>query len=137
MELASNLSGQEETKAFRDDLESRINQLDAAVKFFGKDARRLPNTSCFTMPGVLNETQVMAFDLAGIMISAGSACSSGKVQSSHVLKAMGVEKEEAETAIRVSFGRGNTEADVDKFIKTWSGLYGRLGVSEQRAVSAA
>ncbi len=135
--LTNNLSHPEEFLILRDSLETRIAEMVPTVKFFGKNVERLPNTSCFTMPGVLNETQVMAFDLAGIMISAGSACSSGKVQSSHVLEAMGIEKEEAETAIRVSFGWGNTEKDVDNFIKTWSGLYGRLGVSEHQAVSAA
>jgi cysteine desulfurase len=74
------------------------------------------------MPGVPSEVQVMALDLAGVSVSAGSACSSGKVKASHVLTAMGVAPEEAGSAIRVSLGWTTTEADVERFVAAWTDL---------------
>jgi cysteine desulfurase len=71
------------------------------------------------MPGVEAEQQLIALDLAGIAVSAGSACSSGKVEPSHVLAAMGIEAEEAATAIRVSMGWSTTEQDVERFCAAW------------------
>lgn len=75
------------------------------------------------MPGVNSELQVMNFDLAGIAISAGSACSSGKVKSSHVLIAMGADETAAGEAIRVSLGRMTTAIEIDKFVEVWQKLY--------------
>lgn len=105
----------------RDDLERRLP--DAHVH--GADAPRLPNTACLGMPGMGNETQVMAFDLEGVAISAGAACSSGKVGVSHVLLAMGVDPAAAREAVRVSLGWTTTPADVDRFVAVWHGLYDR------------
>lgn len=122
--------------ALRDRLEAQIKRLSPDSRIFGQRANRLPNTSCFTMPGVGSEAQVMSLDLAGVMVSAGSACSSGKVKSSHVLRAMGVEQDIAGTAIRISFGRGNAEADVDKLMNAWGRLFARHGFSEQTAAAA-
>ena len=87
------------------------------------------------MPGVGNQTQLIALDLAGIHVSTGSACSSGKVGPSHVLAAMGVEPAEAASAIRVSLGWASTDADVDRFVAAWTGLYcqGREGGCDQGA----
>ncbi|WP_126137003.1 MULTISPECIES: cysteine desulfurase family protein [Tritonibacter] len=87
--------------------------------FVGKDARRLPNTSCFATPGWKGETQVMQMDLAGFAISAGSACSSGKVRASAVLTAMGFDETTAQGAIRVSLGADTTETDVLRFAEAW------------------
>lgn len=87
--------------------------------FMGKTARRLPNTTCFASPGWKGETQVMQMDLAGFAISAGSACSSGKVRASTVLTAMGFDEFTAQSAIRVSLGRETTETDVLSFAKSW------------------
>lgn len=87
--------------------------------FVGKDARRLPNTSCFATPGWKGETQVMQMDLAGFAISAGSACSSGKVRASPVLTAMGYDESTAQGAIRVSLGLETTEEDVLRFADAW------------------
>jgi cysteine desulfurase len=115
--------------AWRDDLEARIVALAPDAKMFGAGARRLANTSCFTMPGVASETQVMALDLAGIAISAGAACSSGKVGVSHVLKAMGAPEAEASSAIRVSLGWRSRTGDIDQFIDAWRALYGRAGAA--------
>lgn len=87
--------------------------------FVGKDARRLPNTSCFAVPGWKGETQVMQMDLAGFAISAGSACSSGKLRPSGVLLAMGHDADTARGAIRVSLGPQVTEDEVMRFAETW------------------
>ena len=77
------------SQALRDRLEAEILAAAPAARIFGRGAARLPNTSCLAMPGVSNQTQLIAFDLAGIAVSTGSACSSGKVGPSHVLAAMG------------------------------------------------
>jgi cysteine desulfurase len=80
------------------------------------------------MPGVTSAIQVMAFDLAGFAVSAGAACSSGKVAASHVLAAMGVDRDDAGCAVRVSLGWTTTDADIDAFIDAWRDLRSRLGV---------
>ena len=85
----------------------------------GKDAPRLPNTACFITPGWKGETQVMAMDLAGFAISAGSACSSGKVKASRVLSAMGYDDVEASSAIRVSLGPTTTKEEILRFADAW------------------
>lgn len=87
--------------------------------FVGKEADRLPNTSCFATPGWKGETQVMQMDLAGFAISAGSACSSGKVRASKVLTAMGYNEDVASSAIRVSLGPDTTKDDVLRFAEAW------------------
>ncbi len=107
----------------RDRLEAACAEYGAEV--VGADAPRLPNTSCLTMPGVSSETQVMAFDLDGIAVSAGAACSSGKVGPSHVLAAMGVADEVAGTAIRVGLGRDTSDAEIDRFVEAWKKLFRR------------
>jgi cysteine desulfurase len=93
--------------------------------FVGNDAERLPNTSCFAVPGWKGETQVMQMDLAGFAVSAGSACSSGKVRESRVLRAMGFGEEVARSAIRVSLGPATTEDEVRRFAEAWLKAYGR------------
>ena len=98
---------------------------DAVV--FGKEVPRIANTSLIALPGVDAETQIMALDLAGIYVSAGSACSSGKVTESHVLRAMGIDNAVSRCAIRISLGFENTIEEVDKFIEVWSGLTKRRG----------
>ena len=87
--------------------------------FVGKGANRLPNTSCIILPGWKGETQVMQMDLAGFAISAGSACSSGKVKESRVLRAMGYDAVAASSAIRVSLGPTTTEDEVMRFAEAW------------------
>ena len=87
--------------------------------FVGKDDARLPNTSCFSVPGWKGETQVIQMDLAGFAISAGSACSSGKVRESRVLRAMGYPAEVARSAVRVSLGPLTTEGEVRGFADAW------------------
>lgn len=87
--------------------------------FVGKESKRLPNTSCFATRGWKGETQVMQMDLAGFAISAGSACSSGKLRASPVLRAMGYDEEAAKGAIRVSLGLETTKEDVLRFAESW------------------
>jgi len=121
----------------RDRLERGVRELVPATRIFGSGAPRLPNTSCFSMPGVASETQVMALDLGGVAVSAGSACSSGKVAPSHVLRAMKVEDEYAACAVRVSFGWTNVDQDVDRLLDVWGSLYARLGSGVQTQAPAA
>lgn len=118
----------------RDGLEERLARLTPAPLLLGQGAPRLPNTSCIAMPGVASETQVMALDLAGVAVSAGSACSSGKVRPSHVLRAMGLGEAEAGSAIRVSLGWTSTDADVERFVAAWAKINERLGGGEESRV---
>lgn len=91
----------------------------AGAVIFAQGAERLPNTVLFTVPGLRAETAVIGFDLAGIAVSSGSACSSGKVQPSHVVEAMGYGPELARGAVRLSLGWSSTEADIDSALKAW------------------
>ncbi len=103
----------------RDVLESLLEERAPETISVGKGARRLPNTACFASPGWRGETQVMRMDLAGFAVSAGSACSSGKVRASRVLGAMGLGPEVAGSAIRVSLGPATTKAEVRDFAEAW------------------
>ncbi len=109
----------EQVKEFRNILEKALEASSKSTIFVGKDQDRLPNTLCFATPGWKGETQVMQMDLAGFAISAGSACSSGKVRASAVLTAMGYDEVTAASAIRVSLGPRTTEEDVLRFAETW------------------
>jgi cysteine desulfurase len=88
------------------------------------------------MPGVAAERQIIAFDLAGISLSAGAACSSGKVEPSHVLAAMGVAVDEADTAIRVSLGWNTTDQDINAFLAAWREIYDRAETATNDGVAA-
>lgn len=110
---------------WRDDMEARIRAVAPDTQILAAGAERLANTSCLTMPGVLSEVQVMNLDLEGICVSAGAACSSGKVRASHVLSAMGVDGQAATESIRVSLGWDTLEGDVDRFVDAWRGVYER------------
>src|SRR5258705_5162202 len=91
----------------------------------GAEAPRLPNTSAIAMPGTPAETQIIALDLDGVMVSAGAACSSGKVGPSHVLQAMGVGPGLAASTIRVSLGWTSSGGDIAHFLEAWAALYHR------------
>ncbi len=103
----------------RNILESTLEAQAKETIFVGKGEPRLPNTSCLATPGWKGETQVMQMDLAGFAISAGSACSSGKVKASRVLQAMGFDAATAGSAIRVSLGPTTTEDEVMRFCDAW------------------
>lgn len=100
-------------------LENTIAESANKTIFVGKDANRLPNTSCFVTPGWKGETQVMVMDLAGFAVSAGSACSSGKVKTSAALAAMGFDRDHAGCALRVSLGPLTSEDEVRAFAQAW------------------
>jgi cysteine desulfurase len=106
-------------------LEAGLRQTPG-VFVFSEDAPRLPNTTLFTVPGLNAETAVIGFDLEGIAVSSGSACSSGKVQPSHVLQAMGFGPEPAKGAVRLSLGWSTTEADIDCCLEAWRKLANAL-----------
>jgi len=101
-------------------LENALEAEAPGTILIGKDAPRLPNTSCFATPGWKGETQVMSMDLAGFAVSAGSACSSGKVRASRVLTAMGFDDVTAASAIRVSMGPTTTRDEVLRFVDAWT-----------------
>ena len=113
----------------RERAEGRLAALAPEAVIYAATAPRLPNTICISMPGVPASTQVMALDLAGVMVSAGAACSSGKVRRSHVLDAMGVPEREAECAIRISLGWRTTTAEIDHLVEAWGALYARTRMS--------
>jgi cysteine desulfurase len=112
-------------RSLRDALETAIVDLAPEAVVMGAAVRRLPNTSAIAMPGTSAETQVIALDLDGVMVSAGAACSSGKVGPSHVLAAMGLPPDIASSTIRVSLGWSSTAADVDCFVQSWAALHRR------------
>lgn len=109
----------------RDELEARIAEIAPDAVFFGASTERLPNTSYLSAPGLQAETLLMALDLDGIAVSAGAACSSGKIGRPRVLDAMGVPDELSRGAVRVSLGWTSETEDVDRFVKSWSRAYER------------
>lgn len=117
--------------ALRDHFESSLKALDADIHIHGANAPRLSNTSFFSLLGVKAETAQIAFDLAGLAVSSGSACSSGKTGQSHVLKAMGVESDDG--AVRISFGPNNDESDVERALNVCAHLINRR--EEKRRVA--
>jgi cysteine desulfurase len=115
----------DEVAQLRNILESTLSAGAKGTISVGCNGARLPNTLCLIAPGWKGETQVMAMDLAGYAVSAGSACSSGKVRSSRVLHAMGVADDLAGQAIRISIGPGVTEDTVLRFADTWLTHYAK------------
>ncbi len=113
-------------------MEARRQRLEAGLRetpgliVFSDNGPRLPNTTLFTVPGLAAETALIGFDLAGIAVSSGSACSSGKVQPSHVLAAMGMSPEMAKGAVRISLGWSTSDADIDRCLEAWRKLAGSL-----------
>ncbi len=97
-----------------------------SLVIIGKDSERLANTSCFAVEGINAETALISLDLDGISVSSGSACSSGRVETSHVLIAMGLDDPVARAAIRVSFGWNTKQADTEKFLEAWASYLKRL-----------
>ena len=123
-------------RALRDALEAEIIARAPEAVVVGAAVPRLPNTAAIAMPGTPAETQVIALDLDGVMVSAGAACSSGKVGPSHVLAAMGVAPEIASSTIRVSLGWESREADIGRFVEAWTALYRRRRGGAERARAA-
>ncbi len=124
--------------ALRTLLEEGLRSISPQAVILGGAAERLPNTTLLALEGIKAETAIIALDLEGVAVSAGAACSSGKVQSSHVLAAMGVSPALARGAVRVSLGWTTTQADIERFLYAWRKLAGALskGSKEQRGIAA-
>jgi len=122
--------------ALRDKLEAAVRTIEPRSVIFGESVARVANTSFLTMPGTDSSTQLMAFDLAGVGVSTGSACSSGKVTNSAVLAAMGVDPDIAGAAVRVSLGWSTEAQDIDDFIAVWADLHARGNEMSKTLVSA-
>jgi cysteine desulfurase len=123
---AADLAKIGEVAQLRGELEKGALAIAPDAVVLSAKVERLPNTSCIAVPGVKAETLVIGLDLAGIAVSSGSACSSGKVEASHVLSAMGVPEEVAQGAIRVSLGFATKRDDIDNFLKAFAELIERL-----------
>jgi cysteine desulfurase len=121
--------------ALRDRLEAGLKVAFPQTVIFGAAAERLPNTTSFALPGVKAETAVIGLDLAGVAVSSGAACSSGKVAASHVLAAMGVPGTLTRGAVRVSLGYATQEADIERFLAAWRTLAETLS-KESRGMAA-
>lgn len=113
------IAGRERVTALRDRLEAGLIELTPNAHIMGMGAERLPNTTCIALAGMSAETLVIRFDLAGIAVSAGAACSAGKIGVSHVLMAMGLDEVAARSAIRISIGPTTTEHDIDRCLAAW------------------
>jgi cysteine desulfurase len=123
-----NLSAEPQRLAeLRDRAEAGVRAIVPETVVLSAGARRLPNTLCFAVPGIAAETAIMAFDLAGVALSAGAACSSGKVGPSEILKAMHAVPEIARGAMRLSIGWDTNQSDISRFLEVWKCVYVSLG----------
>jgi cysteine desulfurase len=129
----SQLSEQSRLAALRDAAEAGIKAVASDTVILSSGAERLPNTVCFAVPGMAAETAIIAFDLEGTALSAGAACSSGKVGPSEALKAMGVGPDLARGAMRLSMGWNTNENDISRFLEAWKRVYLKLGQRRERA----
>jgi len=136
--IAARLARHENMSAdLRNYLETELRKAVPDVRVFGEKVPRLNNTSLFAASGLVSETLMVALDLDGLAVSAGSACSSGKVARSHVLSAMGVSDELAGAAIRVSLGRDTTKEDIDHLVASWSRYVRRAADKRNTNTSAS
>lgn len=124
-EATASISDFQKLSILRDTIESEISK-SAHVKIYGQNAPRVSNTISCTVDGISGDTLLMAFDVEGIALSSGSACSSGTVKFSHVLKAMGITEKPDRAALRISLGWTTTEQDVEQFLMVWNKLCTRL-----------
>lgn len=113
-------------KTLQDHLESNLKKIHESIVIHGENADRVCNTTCFSIPGASAETMLIAFDLENIALSSGSACSSGKVMDSHVLKAMKCPAPELKGALRLSYGWATTREDIDIFLNNAEKIIKRI-----------
>jgi cysteine desulfurase len=121
--------------AWRDELETEVSRVAPEAVFFGRGADRLPNTSCFAIPFIEAQVLLISLDLEGIAVSSGSACSSGKVKSSHVLSAMAVEPEVAQGALRVSLGWNSRREDGVSFVEAFEKTLRRIRARREKSAA--
>lgn len=134
-ECTVELKNPSQYKQIQEEVEAKITAISPDAVIFGQNAPRVDSTICFAISGLTAERALMSLDLAGIAISSGSACSSGKVSQSHVLKAMGIEDELALCALRLSFGWNTKLHELDDFIEEYTKIYHRMLAREQRQAS--
>ncbi len=125
-------------QALRNLLEQGLRAVSPQAVIFAAGTERLPNTTLFAVEGMKAETAIIAFDLEGVALSSGAACSSGKVQPSHVLAAMGVSPPLTRAAVRVSLGWETSAADIERFLGAWRKVSTALskGSKEQPGMAA-
>jgi cysteine desulfurase len=116
-------------RALRDRLEAGVMAVTPNAIIVGRDAPRIANTSCIALPGKPAETMVIRLDLEGIAISAGAACTSGKVGANSVLEAMGLGADIARSAVRISLGPQTREDDIAAFLAAWEKIAGRAALA--------
>lgn len=121
-----NLEDFEDLEDLQHYLELNIKKLHEDIVIYGENVDRVANTTCFSLPGASAETMIIAFDLEKISISSGSACSSGKVKESHVLKAMGASQAEMKGALRISYGWNTSREDIDRFLEVAEKVFKRV-----------
>lgn len=132
------ISGFAHIAALRDELERGVLQLSPRAVIFSSGAARIGNTTCVGVAGKPAEIALIKLDVAGFAVSAGSACSSGKVGASHVLAAMGADADAAGGAIRISLGPTTTAGDIAAFLDAWSDIFrASAGASRQVVVQGA
>jgi cysteine desulfurase len=113
-------------RSLRDRLEKDLRRISPEIVLHATATPRIPGTSLFSLPGIDSQTLLMALDLEGIAVSNGAACSSGRIEASHVLKAMGMDDDLATSALRISMGWATKEPEIDRFLASWSKIYQRL-----------
>jgi cysteine desulfurase len=118
--------------ALRDRIIDGVTHLPVFARLTGDERHRLPNNASFVLEGVDGATLVAALDMAGFAVSSGSACTSGDTEPSHVILALGIDRELAKGSLRVTIGRSTTQADVDAFLAALPGIVSR--VAGERAV---
>jgi cysteine desulfurase len=133
VEAVAGLDAFQRLAGLRDAMERRLLALTPSARLFGAERARVPNTSSIALPGLASEVQIMALDLAGIGVSAGSACSSGKVRPSHVLEAMGAGADLARSTIRISLGRDTGPDEIDRLVAAWADLARRADAKRRVA----
>lgn len=136
LECVGEAEKQSQYNEMRQQLEVKIKAISPEAAIFGQGAPRVSSTSCFAIKGLTAERALMSLDLSGIAISSGSACSSGKVSQSHVLKAMGIDDELALCALRLSFGWNTKPQELDIFIEEYTKIYKRMMAREAKQASA-
>lgn len=134
MVAAADLPKSHSWSVIRDEIVQIISASGRPVTVFGENAARVPQTLCLGIAGISAETLVIALDLAGVAVSSGAACSSGKVARSHVLEAMGVESRLAQAAIRISLGWDSKKSDLDVFSKAWRNVVRHIAPRDIEAV---
>ncbi|MGL5785049.1 MAG: cysteine desulfurase family protein [Alphaproteobacteria bacterium] len=137
---AALLEAEDERRTLAQQHQIWLREMEAELKVFcpnlliiGEQSPRLPHVSCLVMPGVPSAVQVMRFDLEGVAVSAGSACSSGKITPSRTLSRMGLPEDVVKSAIRVSLGWHNKREDLMRFTSLWKKLYQELSTSSGKA----